>query len=217
MQELKELLAKRELANVLKFNPLRNRVRCYAHIINICSSHVVASFTSVPKSYLTDLNVPLDADCEVYDASNCDDQSHLSDNDDDDLDPNDQADYTFNLPGCYRSLNNSNSKQREWAETIKRDPLRRARRVIRILRSSDDHRLGLSKLIEDGNKSGLFTTIDPHTKGDRRVPAQVPNLQLLRDVKTRWDSVYLMLWRLRVLQPVRWLWLILGQRSLTTT
>jgi hypothetical protein len=217
MQELKELLAKRELANVLKFNPLRNRVRCYAHIINICSSHVVASFTSVPKSYLTDLNVPLDADCEVYDASNCDDQSHLSDDDDDDLDPNDQADYTFNLPGCYLSLNNSNSKQREWAETIKRDPLRRARRVIRILRSSDDHRLGLSKLIEDGNKSGLFTTIDPHTKGDRRVPAQVPNLQLLRDVKTRWDSVYLMLRRLRVLQPVRWFCLILGQRSLTTT
>jgi hypothetical protein len=31
---------------------------------------------------------------------------------------------------------------------------------------------------------------------------QVPNLGLLRDVKMRWDSVYMMLERLRQLRPV---------------
>jgi hypothetical protein len=31
---------------------------------------------------------------------------------------------------------------------------------------------------------------------------QVPMLQPLRDVKTRWDSVYMMVRRLRALQPV---------------
>jgi hypothetical protein len=36
----------------------------------------------------------------------------------------------------------------------------------------------------------------------KRVVVQVPELQPLRDVKTRWDSVYLMLRRLRQLRPV---------------
>jgi hypothetical protein len=211
MEEVKDLLAERELADVLNFDPLRNRVRCYAHIINICSSHVVASFTSVPKSYLTGLHVPLDADCAVYEESNSDGKPDQPDDDDSD----DQAAYTFKLPGCYRSLNHS--KLREWAEGIKRDPLRRARRVIRILRASDTHRVGLQQLIIDGNKSGVFTMIDPNFEDGRRIPTTVQNLQLLRDVKTRWDSVYLMLERLRDLRPVSWFCFILGQRGLKTT
>jgi hypothetical protein len=36
----------------------------------------------------------------------------------------------------------------------------------------------------------------------KRVVVQVPELQPLRDVKTRWDSVYMMLQRLRQLRPV---------------
>ena len=84
---------------------------------------------------------------------------------------------------------------------MERDPLKHARRVIRLLRSSDEHRIGFQKLIQDGNEGGLFTRKGSNGK---RSPITVPVLQLLRDVKTRWDSVYLMLLHLRVLRPVSW-------------
>jgi hypothetical protein len=209
---------------VVKFNHLKNRVRCYAHIVNICSSHIIASFTSVPETYITSLSVPPDPDYAIYDDANADVESnHSDDSDDDDLDVD--ADYEFNLPGCYRSL--GSSQLREWATWIKgirRDPLRRARRVIRLLRSSDTHRAGLRKLIIDGNKSAIFTMKDPEQTqpgqpraGDKRIPVSVPDLELLRDVKTRWDSVYLMLRRLRQLRPVSLFCFMIGQRRLKTT
>lgn len=78
---------------------------------------------------------------------------------------------------------------------LKRDPLNCARNVIRILRSSGDHRQEFEKFIIAGNKEGwLFKYVD----GERTV-ATVGKLQPLRDVKTRWDLVYMMLNRLRAL------------------
>ena len=158
MEELQYRLAEREINDMLKFDHLKYCVRCYAHIINICSSHIVALFMSVPKSYITSLSVPLDPDYAIYDDANADVKSnHLDKSDDDDSDLD--TDYEFELPGCYCS-----SQLKAWASWIKgiqRDPLRHARRVIHLLCSSDDHRLGLCKLIKDGNKSGIFTMRDP--------------------------------------------------------
>jgi hypothetical protein len=74
---------------------------------------------------------------------------------------------------------------------VKRDPVALGRNIVRLLRSSGQRRETFDQLIRDGNKSGWFET-------------KVPELQLLRDVKTRWDSVYLMLRRLRELRPVRY-------------
>ncbi len=158
MEELQCRLGEREVNEVLKFDPVKHRVRCYAHIVNICSSHIIASFTSVPKSYITSLSVPVDSDYAIYDDANADvgsNRSDKSDDDDSDLD----ADYEFELPGCYRTF-----QLRAWASWIKgvqRDLLKRARRVIHLLRSSDDHRVGLRKLINDGNKGAIFTMRDP--------------------------------------------------------
>jgi hypothetical protein len=58
---------------------------------------------------------------------------------------------------------------------------------VRVLRSSSSRRDAFDQHIRDGNEKGWF---------------DVGQLQLLRDVKTRWDSVYYMLRRLRELQPV---------------
>lgn len=181
MEELQSLLAKRRITDEVRFDHKNNRIRCYAHIINICSSHIIVSFTSTPKSYLSQLNIPLNPDYVTHDDSDSDNESSCSDDDD--------QDYEWELPGCYSRRGNSSLG--EWIEGIKRDPLRRARRVIRLLRSSDEHRNSFQKVIRDGNKHNWFDD-------------KVPELQLLRDVKTRWDSVYMMLRRLRQLRPVSW-------------
>ena len=182
MEELQSLLAKCEMADVVSFDHLNNRVWCYTHIINICSSHIIASFTSTSKSYLAGLKVPLNCNYPTHNDSDSNDKSSYSDDN-----VNDKG-YKFKLPGCYD--HQGNSKFRAWAKGIKRDPLRPARRVICLLHSSDKHRKGFQKFIQDGNRHGWFTMKD----GDGKCTAVVvPELQLLRDVKMRWDSVYLML------------------------
>jgi hypothetical protein len=202
MRELQSRLAARETETKIDFNALNNRVRCYAHIVNICSSHIIASLTSTPKRYLSDLDVPLDSDtatrCDSLDDS--DDDSDDDDSDDDD--PNDD-DGDFNdvaklvLPECYDDR--GNPKLRRWFTGIQRDPLRRARNVVRLLRSSDQRKEGFRDFINDGNQRGWFIGKD---KDGNRTTIHIPQLELLRDVKTRWDSVYMMLQRLRRLRPV---------------
>jgi len=178
MRELESLLTKREV----DFDHRNNRVRCYAHIINICSSHIVASVTPTPKSNDDD-------DDEDDDEDEDDDDGNDSDGGDLDCDTKDLE------PGdCY------DGGEHPWLARIKRNPLRRARRIIRLLRSSDQRREGFRALIRDGNQRNWFTAKDSDGK---RAPVQVPELQPLRDVKTRWDSVYMMLQRLRELRPVR--------------
>jgi len=76
MQALESLLEKREKATKpLDFDSLNHCIRCYAHIINICSSHIVASVTSTSKSYLSDLKVPVDPNNVTCDDDDDDDES----------------------------------------------------------------------------------------------------------------------------------------------
>ena len=119
----------------------------------------------------------------------------LGDSDDDDV--GDQ-DYELKLARCHNRQGKP-PKPKAWVDTMKGDPLRHAQRVIHLLCSSDNHRTKFQKIIVDGNKLSLFMKKD----GDgNQVKDNVPELQLLRDVKTRWDSVYMMLLRLRQLRPV---------------
>jgi hypothetical protein len=191
MRELEALLADRETNVKIDFDHLNHRIRCYAHIVNICSSHVVASVTSTSKSYLADLGVTQAPDTRHPVCDESDDESNDGDTnlyrEIDELDLADDYDDSYD------------SKLKSWVAGVKRDPVRRARRVVRLLRSSDLHREDFLKVINDGNEREWFTRkID-----GKRTPVQVPDLQLLRDVKTRWDSVYMMLERLRLLRPVR--------------
>jgi hypothetical protein len=190
MRELQSLLMKRETAVAVNFDHLNHRIRCYAHIINICSSHIIASVTQTSKSGLSDLEVPIDSNY----ARDSDDES--GDDDIDRFDPIHEFEES-ELAHFYDDEDNSTLK--EWFAGIKRDPLRRARRVIRLLRSSDQRREGFRAFIRDGNQRRWFTT---KNNDGKRITVQVPELQPLRDVKTRWDSVYMMLQRLRQLRPV---------------
>ena len=182
MRELESLLTERETDITIDFDNLNHHVRCYTHIINICSSHIISSVTS-SKTYVSLHNVS-------HDLTTCNDSQDEPDDDDDDIDELELAD-------CY--IDGGILELKRWFEGIRRDPLRCARRVIRLLRSSDQHREGFRIFICDRNEHNWFTRKD---KNGKRVPTKVSVLQPLRDVKTRWDSVYLMLRRLRELRPV---------------
>jgi hypothetical protein len=192
MRELESLLMERETETgiMINFDSLNHRVRCYAHIINICASHIISSVTS-SKTYDSFLSVSHDLTYTTH--SDPQDEPDNSDGDDD-IDELELAD-------CY--IDRGDPELKRWFEGIRHDPLRRTRRVIRLLRSSGERREGFRNFICDGNKCNWFTTKD---KKGKHVQTKVPVVQPLRDVKTRWDLVYLMLWHLRELQPVHLSW-----------
>ena len=76
-------------------------------------------------------------------------------------------------------------------------PVPKARAVVRVIRASGLRRDAFDEVISNGNEKGWFK------QGQPPKVVTVPHLQLLRDVRTRWDSVYVMLRRLRMLRPVR--------------
>jgi hypothetical protein len=198
MSELQSLLEMRGAPTM--FHHKKNRVRCFAHIINICSSHLVASMSptsskrskrptsskrsiSNGKSYISESES--NNEQGIASDTSDDDADVDPDDDDDDDDADDDAD---DHPA--KSLASG-----VWSKAISRDPLKRARKLVRFLRASDQRKELLRQAIQDGNERSWFSYEDG-------VPVNVPQLQLLKDVKTRWDSVYLMLNRLLALRPV---------------
>lgn len=192
MQKLQSLLDKRGATTMVDFDHLNHRIRCYAHIINICSSHIVASVTSTSRSYLSNLKIPVPG--SMARGGGSDDDSNDGSDDDD---PGSDHNINLELAGCFDARGDAELER--WFTGFKRDPLRRARRLVQFLRSSDQRRDGLRKFIEDGNKRGWFIGKD---ENDERIVLHIPQVELLKDVKTRWDSVYMMLERLRQLRPV---------------
>jgi len=188
MRELQSRLLEHETMATIDFSSSNNRIRCYAHIINICSAHIIASVTSSKKRHLSGLGIPADGS-----GDGSDDDS----DDEGDGNPAHGIDELELAAECYDDQGNSNL--RRWFSGLKHDPLKRARRIIRLIRSSDQRRQGFQDYIKDGNERGWF--VAKGEDGDRTT-IPVPQVELLRDVKTRWDSVYLMLQRLRQLRPV---------------
>lgn len=81
-------------------------------------------------------------------------------------------------------------------DACKQDPIALGRDVVRALHASGQCREHLDTIIDNGNKDGFFFV------GASTTPVQVQHLQLLRDVKTRWDSVYYMIRRLQLMRLV---------------
>jgi hypothetical protein len=186
MYQLQSLLEDRETESDINYNfdPLKHRIRCYAHIINLCSSHMVASTSP------SNTNNPIDSNrmTHAHDGSGSDDQS-----DDGKIDHDSEDSEQSNADDLIPE---------EWAAGIKQDPLKRARKVIHLLRSSDKRRTEFQAFLSKGNDANWFTKIGNNGES---VPTEIKERQLLRDVKTRWDSVFLMLRRLRQLRPVSYL------------
>jgi hypothetical protein len=90
----------------------------------------------------------------------------------------------------------------DFTAAVKRDPIALGRVVVRTIRASGQRRAKFTEVIQHGNLTKHFFLGD-------RVEIIVPDLQLIHDVRTRWDSIYFMIRRLRVLRPVcHWVMLI---------
>jgi hypothetical protein len=201
MRELEVLLKRHD--NNIDFDHLNNRIRCYPHIINICSSHIIASSTRISKQFLETLKSESDGDLVYSNIEDDDDDDSGDDNDDEDEDE-DEDDNGYlvpreiNIPELTldeERLNILDDGVRAWYTGLKRDPIKRARRIVFIVRSSDQRKQAFKNVIDTGNQSGWF-------RSHKNEVIELPHLELLRDVKTRWDSVYCMIERLLVLRPV---------------
>jgi len=227
MQELEALLKRHD--DNIEFDHLNNRIRCYPHIINICASHIIASSTRVSKEFLEAFKSETEADMvcsnvgddnddngddgdddDSDDDDSDDDDSDDDDSDDDDGDDDDGDDDDDNdndghsvsqepdvpeLTLDAEKLSILDGEARSLYTGLKRDPIKRARRIVSIVRSSDQRRQAFKDVIKTGNQSGQF-------RSHNNEVIKLPDLQLLRDVRTRWDSVYRMIERLLVLRPV---------------
>ena len=78
------------------------------------------------------------------------------------------------------------------------DPIAIAYAAVWAIWGPGPCREAFNKVIKDGNASGWFK------RGDLEPPEtiQLKELQLIQDVRTRWDSVFHMLNRLREMRPV---------------
>lgn len=76
------------------------------------------------------------------------------------------------------------------------DPISRLRKIVTAIRASGQRREALTTWIENGNKSRLFVL--------QKTAVEIKPMQLLRDVRTRWDSTYQMIKRcieMRLVSP----------------
>jgi hypothetical protein len=140
------------------------------------------------------------------DGDDNDDNDNDDENDDDDSDDDDDDNDNDDGDRCDKArqkarkdipalkfknseLDGLTAEGRAWFSNMTCDPINRARRVVRILRSSDQRRQAFKEVIKNGNACKWFNVV-------------VPDLEPLRDVKTRWDSTYAMIERLLKLRPV---------------
>lgn len=81
-------------------------------------------------------------------------------------------------------------------EAVVRDPMALGRDIVCVLRNSGQRRDLFDDIVRNGNEKGWFLAGTPPKA------IQLPQVQLLRDVVTRWDSVYYMVRRLREMRLV---------------
>ena len=88
------------------------------------------------------------------------------------------------------------SDRQTFEEAIKWDPVALGHNIVRELRNSGQQHDLFDNTVRDGNEKGWLQVGNPPR------PIQLPLVQLLRDVATRWDSVYYMVRCLHEMRPV---------------
>ncbi|KAH7903783.1 ribonuclease H-like domain-containing protein [Hygrophoropsis aurantiaca] len=84
-------------------------------------------------------------------------------------------------------------KKEEYLTALQHDPIALARELVRVVRASGGRRKAFQDTIKAGNANKWFH--DRHNN-----EGTLPVIELLRDVRTRWDSLYYCINRLRTLR-----------------
>lgn len=90
---------------------------------------------------------------------------------------------------------NTTVKRKDYAAALTLNPVQRGRDLVQMIRSSGQRREGFQKTITVGNQHKSFH--DSHG-----MVITLPNVELLYDANTRWDSSFVMFNRLRTLRQV---------------
>ena len=143
-------------------------------MVHICVMHVVKQFTRSSQQGQDDANDDDDADVDKPEDLGLDILESME---------NDESDLVLTDIPEGPPFNES---RQTYKEAFHRKPLDLARRIICAIRASSQQWEFLKMLISDSNKNGRF-------KDARGNTIEVPLLQLLLDVKTHWDSMYLMI------------------------
>jgi hypothetical protein len=112
----------------------------------------------------------------------------LDGDDDDDDDPSSPCSRTG--PQLDEEFIASQPRERQtWLKSLRRDPVRLVADIVRHIRASDARKQVFADIVQLCTKDNVESR-------------SAPPLQLIQHVRTRWDSVYLMLQRFRVLRKV---------------
>ena len=189
MKELQKLLEAREIP----FDAGDTRLSCFPHVVNLATQCILQSLTNTDLMGETDIFEDDDDEDVGARAGNGEDSEDSSDdeNDDDDDDGGNSDD---------DDDDDDDAGPRKGATTYQdacvSDPITLCRKIARTVRSSGQRRDEFDELIMKGNTRGWFKV-----SGES---VQVPLLQLLLDIKIRWDSTFNMIKRFIELQPVRY-------------
>jgi hypothetical protein len=150
------------------------RIQCFPHVINTCVKHTLKALSS-----------GVDAVTQADERDGEGDSDEGSDEDkggDEDSDEDEGGDEGTNI----------DTGLEDWSHG---DLLNKARGLIRKIRSSGQRSERFTNVIKGGNQYGWW-------KDAQGSAMTIEPKQLLRDVKTRWDSTYQMLTRLREFRQV---------------
>jgi len=187
MTELEVILAEKNV----KFDAREQRIQCYPHIINICVSHIVKSLGKVDDEVVDDEVNDGGEEGSIDDTDEEDEEGYISDTDDEDEKDDEGGETDKAIVSKYVE----EDTLLNWFKAIKRDPVNIAHKFIRTVRASTQKREQFQMTITLGNQTKAFKDNDGSI-------VQVKDLELLRDIKHRWDSLFMMLERMKELQPV---------------
>ena len=181
IENLEEQLKQRDII----YDSSQHCIMCFPHVVHICVMHVIKQFTKSsqqgPDGFDDDETDELVDLGEVLEAAERTEED--SDSGEEDL-----ADVPEGPPW--------DESQQTYEQALRHKPLDLVRRIVHAIRASNQRWEFLRQVILDANKSGRF-------KDASGKPMKIPVHKLPLNVKTHWDSTYLMINRVLKARPVR--------------